>query len=121
MKIHTKTLVCLAALTTLTTGALITEAQAQPMPMGVHQQVRNDELQGRIDHLRSRLDYLVHSRAIGRGDYRRLIGRLNGIAAQKHRAEMSGRGLDRDDAMRLNGKLDALQADAHIAASDLPR
>ncbi len=78
-----------------------------------HQEMRNDELQGRIDNLRGRIGDALHAHQIDHRQFDRLNGRLNAIVARKHRDERSGRGIDRDELASLNASLDDLSRDVH--------
>ncbi len=84
---------------------------AGPAGHAERQEVRNDELDGRIQHARDSLNRGWANHQLSRREYNRLSGRLNGIIAEKHRDERSGRGIDRDELARLNQQLDDLHHD----------
>lgn len=116
MKTNMKMMIALAtAAAGLAVMAPMANAQMHMggMDHAQHQEMRNDELQGRIDNLRDRINGAWRSHQIDHRQFDRLNGRLNAIVAQKHRDERSGRGIDRDELARLNGRLDDLSRDVH--------
>jgi len=127
MKTTLKMMIALGALSAgLTALAPMANAQVNPggpmIPAGPaghaeRQIARNDELDGRIAHARASLDRGRATHQLGRHEYFRLTGRLNGIAAEKHRADRSG-GIDRDEMTRLNAQLDELHRDTTIQKFD---
>ncbi len=82
------------------------------------QVARNDELDGRIQHARDSLQRGWTNHQLSRREYSRLSSRLNGIIAEKRRAEHTGRGIDRDELARLNTQLDELHRDTKVQKFD---
>jgi hypothetical protein len=89
-----------------------------PMAHAERQAGRNDELDGRIAHARDSLSRGWAAHQLSRREYSRLSSRLNGIIAEKRRAEHTGRGIDRDEMTRLNAQLDELHRDTKVQKFD---
>ncbi len=123
MKTTMKMMIALGALSAGLT-ALAPMADAQPMRPGMgmghaeRQIARNDELDGRIAHARESLSRAWSAHQLSRREYSRLSSRLNGIIAEKRRAEHTGRGIDRDELARLNSQLDTLRRDTAFQKFD---
>ncbi len=92
-------------------------AQIGPVAHAERQIARNDELDGRIQHARDSLNRGWANHQLSHREYNRLSGRLNGIAAEKHRDDRSG-GIDRTELARLNAQLDDLHRDTTIQKFD---
>jgi hypothetical protein len=119
MKTTMKMMIAMGALTAgLTAMApLANAAQINPVAHAERQIARNDELDGRIQHARDSLNRGWANHQLNRREYNRLSGRLNGIAAEKHRADRSG-GIDRNELANLNAQLDQLHRDTSIVKFD---
>ena len=129
MKTTLKMMIALGALSAGLAG-LAPMANAQPVNPGgpmippgpaghaERQMMRNDELDGRIQHARESLQRGWQSHQLSRREYARLSSRLNGIIFEKRRDERSGRGIDRDELARLNQQLDELHRDTRIQKFD---
>ena len=127
MKTTVKMMIALGALSA-GLGAMAPMANAAQMaPMGPpmdraahaeRQVARNDELDGRIQHARDGLSRGWANHQLNRREYSRLTSRLNGIIAEKRRAEHTGRGIDRDELARLNAQLDELHRDTTFQKFD---
>lgn len=89
-----------------------------PVAHAERQEARNDELDGRIQHARDSLQRGWQNHQLSRREYSRLSSRLNGIIAEKRRAEHTGRGIDRDELARLNSQLDELRRDTAFQKFD---
>jgi len=121
MKTTVKMMIALGALSAGLT-AMAPMADAQPMGPGMRhaerQIARNDELDARISRARDSLSRGWSNHRLSRREYSRLSSRLNGIVAEKRRAERSGRGIDRDELARLNAQLDNLRRDTAVQKFD---
>ncbi len=124
MKTTAKMMIALAAMTAGLT-AMAPLADAQPMRPGMgpmdhaeHQVARNDELNDRIAHARESLNRGWGAHQLSRREYNRLSSRLNAIAAEKRRAERTGRGIDRNELASLNSQLDTLRRDTFFQKFD---
>ena len=93
-------------------------AQIGPVAHAERQIARNDELDGRIQHARDSLNRGWGAHQLSRREYNRLSSQLNGIIAEKRRAEHTGRGIDRDELARLNAQLDTLRRDTAFQKFD---
>ena len=100
-----------------TLAPMANAAQIGPVAHAERQIARNDELDGRIQHARDSLNRGWANHQLNRREYNRLSGRLNGIAAEKHRADRTG-GIDRTELARLNAQLDQLHRDTAIVKFD---
>ena len=120
MKTTVKMMIALGALSAgLTAMApMANAAQMGPVAHAERQIARNDELDGRIQHARDSLQRGWQNHQLSRREYSRLSSKLNGIIAEKRRAEHTGRGIDRDELARLNTQLDELHRDTKIQKFD---
>ena len=121
-----KTLIALAAVTAAATGlavpAVADTRTATIVRVDYDYNRRDDRIEHRLD---SRIDNLYDRIRAGRrtGDLSRvetdrLLRRLDSIAAERRRAERTGRGLSPREAASLNDRLDRLSREVRFERHD---
>lgn len=124
-----KTLIALAAVTAAATGLAVPAFAAPPTAQIVrvdydrwdrnHRDDRAEyRLDSRIDALYDRIRDGRRSGGLSRTEADRLLRRLDGIAAERRRAERTGRGLNQREVAALSDRLDRLSREVRYERHD---